>query len=95
MDLADIVGLVEIRMRGGLAIHANQVSVDIPGPQTGVNTLVTGKIIKRMVLESTYTQTRVFTSGIIITIDPMVLEFTNGQMEIFIKVNGRTELGAV
>ena len=80
-------------MRDGLVIHANQVSVDTHGPQMGVNTLAIGKIIKRMVLESTYTQTRVFTSGIIITIDLMVLEFTNGQMEIFIKVNGRTELG--
>ena len=93
MDLANIVGPVETRMRDGLAIHANQVSVDIPGPQTGVNTLVIGKTIKRMVLESTYTQTRAFTSGIIITIDLMVLEFTNGLMEISIKANGRTESG--
>ena len=83
MDLADIVGQVEILMRDGLVIHENRVLVDILGPRMGASTLVIGKIIKRMDLESTYTQTRVFTSGIIIMIDLTVLEFTNGQMETF------------
>ena len=72
MDLANIVGPVEIRMKDGLVIQENQVLEDIPGPQMGVNTLVTGKIIKRTALENIYTQIRVFTLGIIITIDLMV-----------------------
>ena len=72
MDLANIVGPVEIRMRDGSAIQENQVLADIHGPQMGVNTLATGKIIKRTALENIYTQIRVFTLGTIITIDLMV-----------------------
>lgn len=39
-------------------------------------------------------QTRAFTLGITITINQMVLGFTDGQMAITIKVSGRMEFEA-
>ena len=89
MDLVNIAGKVVIHTKDGSVIRVNQALDDILGPLMVVNILVTGKTIRKTVLENIFTQTRVSTSGTTIMTGLMDSEFTNDQTETFIRVNGR------